>query len=44
MTHASIPADIRQELGIHDNLIRISVGIEELSDLQNDIENALTKI
>ncbi len=41
MTHASIPFETRQELGIHDNLIRISVGIEDLSDLQADLANAL---
>jgi cystathionine beta-lyase/cystathionine gamma-synthase len=42
MTHASIPPQTRQELGIHDNLIRISVGIEDLSDLKADLEQALT--
>ncbi|MGZ3710034.1 MAG: trans-sulfuration enzyme family protein, partial [Bdellovibrionota bacterium] len=41
MTHASIPAATRQELGIHDNLVRISVGIEDLADLQADLEQAL---
>jgi cystathionine gamma-lyase len=41
MTHASIPADIRATLGITDNLIRLSVGIEDLDDLRNDLANAL---
>lgn len=41
MTHASIPAETRRELGIHDNLVRISVGIEDVSDLQKDLEQAL---
>jgi cystathionine gamma-lyase len=41
MTHASIPAETRRELGIHDNLIRISVGIEDLEDLINDLQQAL---
>jgi cystathionine gamma-lyase len=41
MTHASIPADIRQARGIDDGLVRISVGIEDLEDLQRDLEQAL---
>jgi cystathionine gamma-lyase len=41
MTHASIPADARKTLGIHDNLIRISVGIEDLADLKSDLNQAL---
>lgn len=41
MTHASIPAEIRKEVGIVDNLLRLSVGIENKEDLLNDIENAL---
>ena len=41
MTHAAIPYDIRQEVGIVDNLIRLSVGIENVEDLINDVENAL---
>jgi cystathionine gamma-lyase len=40
MTHASVPADIRRELGISDTLIRLSVGIEDISDLLQDLENA----
>lgn len=41
MTHASVPAEQRKELGIDDNFIRISVGIETLSDLIADLEQAL---
>ena len=41
MTHASIPAHIRKELGISDSLVRLSVGVEDLTDLQADIEQAL---
>ncbi|MBI5447799.1 MAG: PLP-dependent transferase [Gammaproteobacteria bacterium] len=41
MTHASIPKEKREALGIKDSLIRLSVGIEALSDLQNDLEDAL---
>jgi len=42
MTHASIPADIREQKGLGDNLIRLSVGIEDIDDLMNDLENALS--
>ncbi|MCB0348486.1 MAG: cystathionine gamma-synthase [Bdellovibrionales bacterium] len=41
MTHASVPAEQRKELGIADNFIRISVGIETISDLIKDLEQAL---
>ena len=41
MTHASIPADIRARIGIEDGLIRLSVGIEDVSDLEADLEQAL---
>lgn len=41
MTHASIPKDRREELGITDGLIRISVGIEDAEDLIEDLANAL---
>ncbi|ANQ50794.1 PLP-dependent transferase [Flammeovirga sp. MY04] len=40
MTHASIPAETRKMLGIDDGFIRISVGIEDYEDLQDDITNA----
>ena len=41
MTHASIPAETRKSLGILDNLVRVSVGIEDLEDLKADLEQAL---
>jgi len=41
MTHASIPAEKRAELGITDDLVRLSVGIEDVEDLLADLENAL---
>ncbi|WP_238915621.1 PLP-dependent aspartate aminotransferase family protein [Clostridium sp. YIM B02555] len=40
MTHASIPYEIRQEVGIVDNLVRLSVGIENIDDLLEDLRNA----
>lgn len=43
MTHASIPYEIRQKVGITDGLIRLSVGIENADDLQADLENALSE-
>jgi cystathionine gamma-lyase len=43
MTHASIPKEVREGLGIHDNLIRLSVGIEDGDDLISDLENAFNK-
>jgi cystathionine gamma-lyase len=42
MTHASIPADVRQARGVDDGLVRLSVGIEEVEDLQEDLRRALT--
>ena len=41
MTHAAIPAEIRQEVGIVDELIRFSVGIEDADDLIADLEQAI---
>jgi cystathionine gamma-lyase len=41
MTHASVPAERRAQLGITDNLVRLSVGIETLEDLLNDLDAAL---
>uniref|UniRef100_G3MPM6 cystathionine gamma-lyase n=1 Tax=Amblyomma maculatum TaxID=34609 RepID=G3MPM6_AMBMU len=43
MSHASVPVEQRRQLGITDNLIRLSVGIENSDDLINDIEQALKK-
>ncbi len=44
MTHASIPKDIRDKIGITEGLLRLSVGIEDLDDLKKAIENALLSI
>jgi len=44
MTHASIPKEKREKTGVTDSLIRLSVGIEDVSDLVIDLENALSKI
>jgi cystathionine gamma-lyase len=44
MTHASIPKAVREQLGIHDNLIRLSVGIEDSDDLMADLEYAFSKV
>lgn len=41
MTHAAIPEEKREKLGITNNLIRLSVGIEYINDLLKDIDNAL---
>lgn len=41
MTHASIPKERREEIGVHDGLIRLSVGIESYQDLENDLVQAL---
>lgn len=41
MTHASVPPEARKELGISDGLIRLSVGIEDVSDLIADLEHGL---
>ena len=40
MTHASIPKEIRERSGIADGFIRLSVGIEDLADLQDDLATA----
>jgi cystathionine beta-lyase/cystathionine gamma-synthase len=44
MTHASVPAEVRERIGITDGLIRISVGIEDVEDLITDLDQALTRI
>jgi cystathionine gamma-lyase len=41
MTHASVPAEVRQELGIGEGLVRLSVGIEAADDLIADLDQAL---
>ena len=44
MTHASIPKEEREKVGLVDSLIRLSVGVEDAEDLKNDLADALTKI
>jgi len=41
MTHASVPADIRAEIGITDSLVRLSVGVEDVEDLIAELERVL---
>jgi len=42
MTHASVPVEQRKKLGIDDNLIRLSVGIEDVDDLITDLDRAIS--
>ena len=44
MTHASIPVSERKKIGISDSLIKMSVGIEDVKDLINDIVQGLEKM
>ena len=44
MTHASVPREVRERTGIMDNLVRFSVGIEDVDDLIEDLENAFGAI
>lgn len=44
MTHLSVDKAVREQLGITDNLVRLSVGIEDVEDLQADLENALKAV
>ncbi len=44
MTHLSVDPKVRQEIGITDNLIRLSVGIEDVADLKADLEQALKAV
>ncbi len=41
MTHASVPAERRAQLGVTDNLVRLSVGVEDVADLRDDVLQAL---
>jgi cystathionine gamma-lyase len=43
MTHASVPAAHREAIGLSDTLVRLSVGVEDVADLQADLEHALAK-
>jgi cystathionine beta-lyase/cystathionine gamma-synthase len=42
MTHASIPPEIRAARGVDDGLVRLSVGIEDVEDLRDDLARALS--
>ena len=41
MSHASMPGDVREQCGIRDNLVRLSVGLENIDDLIEDLTQAL---
>jgi cystathionine gamma-lyase len=42
MTHGSIPKEVREKVGVTDNMLRISVGVEDIEDLLEDLKNALS--
>ena len=44
MTHASVPVERRQQIGLTDDMIRVSVGIEDIADLRDDLAQALDRI
>jgi len=44
MTHASIPKAEREKVGVTDNLLRLSVGIEDIDDLLADLKQAFDKL
>jgi cystathionine beta-lyase/cystathionine gamma-synthase len=44
MTHASVPKDHREKIGIVDGLVRLAVGIESIEDLIADVEQALKSL
>lgn len=44
MTHASVPVDRRQAMGLSDGLVRLSCGVEDVEDLIEDLEQALAKV
>jgi cystathionine gamma-lyase len=44
MTHATIPSQTRAALGIGDSLVRLSVGIEDVDDLREDLAQALAAV
>lgn len=44
MTHASIPKEVREKVGVTDGLIRLSLGVEDAEDLINDLEQAFQKV
>lgn len=44
MTHASVPPEMRAQIGVTDDLVRVSVGIEDIDDLKNDLSSALALV
>jgi cystathionine beta-lyase len=44
MTHACVPREKREKAGISDGLVRLSVGVEDLADLQRTLLEALAKV
>ena len=44
MTHASVPAADRERFGLTDGVVRISAGIEDIEDLREDVERALSSL
>ena len=44
MTHAAVPPERRLQIGITDDMVRLSVGIEDLDDLKEDIAQALDRV
>jgi cystathionine gamma-lyase len=44
MTHASVPKEQREALGVTDSLVRLSVGVEDVHDLIDDLQNAFAAI
>lgn len=44
MTHAAVPPERRQEIGLTDDMVRVSVGIEDIDDLKSDLDQALARL
>ena len=44
MTHASVPPERRHAIGVTDDMVRISVGIEDVDDLREDLAQALDRV
>ncbi len=44
MTHAAVPPERRLQIGLTDDMIRLSVGVEHLDDLREDLEQALARV
>jgi cystathionine beta-lyase/cystathionine gamma-synthase len=44
MTHASVPPERRQAIGLTDDMVRLSVGIEDVEDLKEDLAQALDRV